>query len=82
MDTNLFEMIKECIEKVLERSLSQLTYETSLREDLEMDSLQIVLLQVELEDEFSISFDPIDDDFFLIFNSVGSIYETIKRKCV
>lgn len=80
MEQKILDMIKECVEAALEESVSELNYDMSLSDALGMGSLQIVMLQVELEDKFGISFDPIEDDFFQIFSTIGSVYETVKRK--
>ena len=43
--------------------MGEVHLESRLREDLGMDSLNLVLLQVELESVFGFTFDPLDDDF-------------------
>ncbi|CCO22312.1 acyl carrier protein [Maridesulfovibrio hydrothermalis] len=45
----------------------------SLRKDLGFDSLAIVHLQVAIEDEFEIRFDPVSTDFITVFETVGSL---------
>ncbi len=80
MKDSIFERVCKCIESASECSLSNLSVEMSLTDDLGMESLHIVTLQIELEDEFGIQFDPIEDDFFEIFCTVGSLYEAINRK--
>ena len=80
MNNELFNRIKKCINTTLEQEDEQITLEMSLTDDLEMESLHIVTLQVELEDEFAVQFDPLEDDFFEIFQTVGSVYEAIERK--
>lgn len=44
-----------------------------LRKDLGFDSLAIVHLQVAIEDEFEIRFDPVNTDFITVFETVGSL---------
>ncbi|MBR4318421.1 MAG: acyl carrier protein [Oscillospiraceae bacterium] len=80
MEQETLEIIKKCVEKALEKNVPELHFEMSLSDDLEMESLQIVMLQVELEDAFGISFDPMEDDFFQIFSTVGGVYTAVKRK--
>ena len=80
MNIQIFEKIKECIEVALERKISDLSLGDSLTDDLGMESIHIVTLQVELEDTFQIEFDPLQDDFFEIFRTVASVYQTIERK--
>lgn len=47
--------------------------EHRLREDLELDSLAMVSLQVAIEDEFEIRFDPVQPDPTVVFHTVGSL---------
>lgn len=49
-----------------------------LREDLGLDSINLVNLQVEIEDRFSIYFDPLSMDISKIFATIGSIREFIE----
>ena len=79
MDQAIMNKIKQCVEAALERSVDNLEPSMSLSDDLEMESLQMVLFQVELEDTFGISFDPIEDDFFEIFSTIGSVYLYVKK---
>ena len=45
-----------------------------------MESLQLVLLQVELESVFGFTFDPLDDDFRKIFQTAESVYRYVKDR--
>lgn len=80
MNDVIYNRIKKCIDKVLEHEISSIRGDMSLMDDLGMESLQLVTLQVELEDEFEIEFDPLEDDFYEIFQTVDTIYYTIERK--
>lgn len=80
MNNKLAEQIKQCIEAAMEQEIPSLLPEMLLTRDLGMESIHIVTLQVELEERFGIQFDPLEDDFYMIFQSVGSVYETIERK--
>ncbi len=80
MNNELTEQIRQCIEIAMEQEIPSLSPEMLLTRDLGMESLHIVTLQVELEEKFGIQFDPLDDDFYVIFQSVGSVYKTIERK--
>jgi acyl carrier protein len=51
----------------------------SLREDLELDSLGMVNLQVAIEDEFDIRFDPVETDLTEVFETVESLAEFIQK---
>lgn len=55
------------------------TLQSRLREDLELDSLAIVNLQVQIEDEFGIKFDPIDTDLADVFETVGSLVQFLDK---
>jgi acyl carrier protein len=46
--------------------------DTRLREDLGLDSLHLVELQVSVEDRLRVRFDPLDDEFFEAFETVGA----------
>ncbi len=50
---------------------------TNLRLDLELDSISLVVLQINLEDVFGIQFDPLKDDFEKIFCTVESVYQFV-----
>lgn len=56
-----------------------LSLENRLRDDLYLDSINMVCLQVALEDKFQFRFDPNVDNFFEIFYTVGSLVEHIKK---
>lgn len=50
--SDVFERVKEIIVEQLDVEESQVTMEASFREDLEADSLDVVELVMEFEDEF------------------------------
>lgn len=80
MDHHLFNKIVRCIQTACEGTAGEVRAESRLREDLDMESLQLVLLQVELESEFGFTFDPLDDDFRQIFQTAESVYDYVKAK--
>lgn len=80
MDQNLFNKIVRCIQTACEGTAGEVRPESRLQEDLDMESLQLVLLQVELETEFGFTFDPLDDDFRQIFRTAESVYDYVKAK--
>ena len=80
MNDILLAGINKCINRALEKEVQSLCSEMSLIDDLGMESLQLVTLQVELEDEFDIEFDPLEDDFYEIFQTIGTVYQTVKSK--
>jgi len=51
----------------------QPTIDTRLREHLDLDSLHLVELQVAIEDQFRVTFDPTDEEFLDAFVTVGSL---------
>lgn len=73
MKTELEKRVLKCMNEALSDSLETIKPETDLRDDLEMDSMDLVILQVELEQEFQFNFDPIEDDFVKIFQTFGSL---------
>lgn len=73
MKTGLEKQVLKCLNKVLSSPVETLDPETDLRSGLELDSLNMVMLQVEIEEEFRFTFDPIEDDFEKIFETFGSL---------
>lgn len=53
---------------------------TRLAEDLQLDSFSIITLQVAIEDNFHIRFDPLEDDFVEIFCTMGQLVDFVDRK--
>jgi len=47
--------------------------EHRLREDLDLDSLEMVKLQTAIEDSLGMRFDPIEVDLVYVFETVGSL---------
>lgn len=73
MNEQMYDKIVECIKKSLEHPVLDIQPEYRLQEDLGMNSLELVNLQIALEEEFLVLFDPIEDDFYQIFQSVQSV---------
>ncbi len=82
MKTELEKRMLECLSRVCSTSLESLEPEINLRDGLELDSLAIVMLQVEIEEEFRFTFDPIEDDFERIFETFGSLCDYVKGRGV
>lgn len=80
MDQNLFDRVADCIRTACEGTAGEVRPESRLQEDLGMESLQLVLLQVELEAAFGFTFDPLDDDFRQIFRTAESVYDYVKGR--
>lgn len=53
---------------------------TRLAENLQLDSFSIITLQVAIEDNFHIQFDPLEDDFVEIFCTMGQLVDFVDRK--
>lgn len=68
------------LEQATGKDRSRLGDEISFKKDLGMSSLDIAMLYPQIEDEFSIEFSPLDDDFGEIFDSVGSLWRYIEVK--
>lgn len=79
MNDLLLERVVRCVESSVENASAEITAESRLQEDLDMSSLELVMLQIALEEEFLISFDPINDDFGAIFQTVSSVYRFVKE---
>lgn len=54
-------------------TVGSLSVEASLRDDLGLDSMDIVRLQVVIEDEFNFRFDPGSHDLDAVFTTIGAI---------
>ena len=80
MRTELKERILGCLGKVLSISVETLEPRINLRDELGMDSLAMVMLQVEIEEEFRFTFDPIEDDFERIFETFESLYNYLENR--
>lgn len=52
----------------------------SFRGDLCMSSLDIAMLYPQVEDEFHITFSPMEDDLGEIFKTVGTLWEFIAAR--
>ncbi len=55
-----------------------LSEQSRLKEDLQMDSLMLVVFQVEVEDRFRFRFDNFTDDFEEIFSTMGTLCDYIE----
>lgn len=80
MRDEIIEIMKKCAELALERKLDSFPPDASLTDDLNMESIHLVSFQVEMEDAFQIEFDPLQDDFYEIFQTVFSVYQAIEKK--
>lgn len=74
---DVFDSVKEIIVEQLDVEESQITMEASFRDDLEADSLDVVELVMELEDEFDLE---IADEEAENINTVGDAVNFIKER--
>lgn len=81
LDNNCFERIRRILVNNFNwlSNAKQILPEHRLREDLELDSLGMVNLQVAVEDEFRMRFDPIETDLVEVFRTVGSLVKFLQR---
>ncbi|MDE5654681.1 MAG: acyl carrier protein [Clostridia bacterium] len=68
--------LSKIIADQLSMEQSQITNDTSLREDLQADSLDIVEIIMSIEEEFGIQ---VDDDDALTFKTVGDVVKYIEK---
>jgi len=71
------ETIKGMLMKAFDMKPEELTMEANLKKDLEMDSLEMVELEVALEKEFKID---IKDGEITIKNCVGDVIKVVQDK--
>ena len=78
-DLELYSRIKASLQRVIYKtaSLDNVTPETRLQEDLDMDSVRLVDLVLGLEDEFRIR---IEDDSIENIKTVGDLMNLIRQK--
>ena len=73
-------MVLEKLSKIIADKLSmeqnKITQDTSLKDDLQADSLDIVEIIMAIEDEFGVQ---VDDDDALGFKTVGDVVEYIEK---
>lgn len=80
MKTDLEKRVLGCINRVLFTSMETLEPEINLKDGLEMDSAAMIMLHVEIEDEFQFMFDALEDDFEKIFETFGSLCGYLENK--
>lgn len=73
----MLETLKKIIEEYVNVDLDSITTETKLREELELDSLDMASLACEVEDEFEIE---IPDDAIYNVITVGDVIKFIENE--
>ena len=79
MSTDILEKVTDYLVKASEKDIKpeDVTLRTSLRDDLDFDSMQSVTMIMELEDEYGIS---IDNDELSELNTVDDLVNVIQAK--
>lgn len=70
----------EILEAETGRRRNEINESMSFKDDFGMSSLNIAMLYPKIEDEFNITFSPLEDDLGEIFKNVGSLLEFIKTR--
>ena len=70
---NTTEKLTDIFQDLFGIDISKISLDNSLRDDLKLDSINLVNLQVEIEDCFNIRFNPLETDLGLIFKTVDSL---------
>ena len=80
-DNETFMLIKDILVSSCDWLIdpNKITKDSRLREDLELDSLSLVNLQVKLEDELEIRFDPVEMDLTQTFKTVGTLVSFLEN---
>lgn len=79
MNEEIYEKVIACIEEACEIEFTNITASSRLKEDLQMDSLKMIMFQIKLEDEFVFLFDPMEE-IADIFFSVESVCQYIENR--
>ncbi|MDO4542688.1 MAG: acyl carrier protein [Bacillota bacterium] len=74
----MFEKVCKVLVENIGLEPEDITMEASLKEDLEIDSLDAVELNMALEDEFNVS---IDDEVLASMKTVGDIVKHLEANC-
>ncbi len=82
VEKKVIELVKKrCDFYEVAQDVTQITKDTNLREDLEFDSIMLVVLQIDIEDAFHIRFNPLTDDCSVVFTTIRNICFYI-QKCL
>lgn len=77
MENDNFERIRNCIVRVLSVEKDKVTSDASFSDDLDADSLDLVELVMEIEEEFGVS---VEEEELENITTVGAVVEMIKTK--
>ncbi len=70
----MFEKIREIIADQLGKDVEEITMETSVKEDLEADSLDLFQIINDIEDEFDVKIENIED-----IKTVGDVVKVVEE---
>jgi acyl carrier protein len=73
----IYEALKKTLSEELEIDASKISMEANFKDDLDADSLHLVELAMELEDNYGIS---IPDEVALELTTVGSVVDYVSEK--
>lgn len=73
----IFERVKERISETLDIDIDEIQLKDNLREDYDLDSLDLVDLVMNLEDEFDLE---VDDEDFEEIDTIESVVDYIEEK--
>ncbi len=77
----MFEKIKNILkENFIWLKNSNISLDSKLRDDLNLDSVSLINFQILIEDEFDIRFNPIEDNITEIFDDITSLINYLERK--
>lgn len=71
------EKVKQIFSSLFDISVEKIQEEGLLREDYELDSINLVNFQIEIEDYFEIRFDPVIEDLGEVFRSISTLSDYI-----
>lgn len=77
MENENFNKIRDCIVRVLSVEEEQVTPEASFSEDLDADSLDLVELVMEIEEEFGVS---VEEEELENITTVGAVATMLQEK--
>ena len=80
IEKKVLELVYETIDKGEDVPGDVLADRESMLMDLGYDSISMIHLQVEIEDEFRFMFDPKEDDFEEIFSTVGKLCDYVVQR--
>jgi acyl carrier protein len=77
MSDELFERFRKTVAESLGKPIEEITMTSSFADDLDADSLDLVQLVMDLEEEFDIT---VDEDELEGIKTVGQAFDLIKSK--